>query len=239
MHSLLVHGAKGAMGQVLMDMLTGMDHIHAIGLDPRADMANKPWDFLEEIDLIIDFSHFSQVDRLIDQAMAYQVPLVIATTALSQNTLDKLEEASKTIPIFLSDNYALGLQVLIHLAQEAIQRLEDFDVEIIEAHHRYKQDAPSGTAKMILQGLQEKQALKPVFERQAKRQAGEVGIHAIRAGTITGSHQVLFAGQDETISLHHQAYSKEIFAKGAYQAGRFLLLKEPGLYSMKDLLERI
>ena len=170
---------------------------------------------------------------------------MIATTGLSAEQKEQLAEAAKEIPLFFSANMSLGINLLISLAKKAAALLEEsFDIEIIERHHNQKIDAPSGTALAIADGISEvlKNPPEYVYDRHSvrrKRKKNEIGLHAVRGGTIVGDHEVLFAGNDEVIELKHSAASKEVFAVGAVKAAKFLAGKRPGMYSMTDLVEEL
>ena len=195
--------------------------------------------------MIIDFSHPSALEPLLAYATAHKIPAVIATTGLSAEQKEQLAEAAKEIPLFFSANMSLGINLLISLAKKAAALLEEsFDIEIIERHHNQKIDAPSGTALAIADGISEvlKNPPEYVYDRHSvrrKRKKNEIGLHAVRGGTIVGDHEVLFAGNDEVIELKHSAASKEVFAVGAVKAAKFLAGKRPGMYSMTDLVEEL
>ena len=192
-------------------------------------------------DVIIDFSHPSALDSVLLYAAAHKLPAVIATTGLSTEQVDRIKTAANTIPAFWSGNMSLGINLLLELTKKATAVLSDFEVEIVEAHHNQKLDAPSGTAFMLADAVSSAspQARKYEYDRHShrrKRDKNEIGIHSIRGGTIVGEHEVIFAGRDEIIKLSHSAQSKEIFAVGAINAARFLIGKPAGLYDMSDLV---
>ncbi len=196
----------------------------------------------KEIDIVVDFSHFSKIDALLDKCVERKYPLVIATTGLSGDTLSKIVEASKIIPILLSTNTSLGISALNSILEKLSPKLEEnFDIEIIEKHHNKKIDAPSGTALTLLETIQNSLSDKYeiVYGRKglAKRNEKEIGVHAVRGGTIVGEHTVIFAGEDEIIEVTHKALSKKIFAVGALKCADFLIDKSPKLYTMKDIFE--
>jgi len=232
MNKILIHG-MGPMGQMVDNYFDG----HKIYFDPSKDSLS---DIDSDIDIIIDFSHHSVIDNLLDFANKKHIPVVLCTTGLSYTTEQNIIKYSRHIPIFKSGNMSLGINVLIELAKLGARSLKNFDIEIIEKHHNKKIDAPSGTAFMIAEAIQSIQALTLEhgrFGNDAKRNVNTIGMHAIRGGTITGEHTVLFAGTDETIELTHQATSKAVFAKGAIEAAHFLLKQSNGLYDMSDLLK--
>ena len=173
------------------------------------------------------------------------MPAVLCTTGYNEAELQMIEEASREIPVFRSANMSLGVNVLRHLVQEAARALgEDFDVEIVERHHRMKADSPSGTALMLYDSVKDatETLRQPVFGRYgrtAQRQPGEVGIHAVRGGTITGEHEVCFYGDGEELILTHRAEKRSLFARGALRAAAFLMDKSAGKYDMQDLIEEM
>ena len=203
----------------------------------------SPAEINVDADVIIDFSNPSLLDSLLDYAISKKMPIVICTTGLSESQIERINNASKLIPIFFSGNMSIGVNLLIELAKKATSVLgSSFDVEIIEKHHNKKIDAPSGTALMIANAVNSvsAQKLDYVYERKtlkAPRTNSEIGIHSVRGGTIVGEHDVIFAGKDEVLTLSHSAQSKEVFAVGAVNAAIFLLTKPAGLYNMRDLLK--
>lgn len=177
---------------------------------------------------------------MLSYALKTKTPLVIATTGFTKEQLETIKEASKIIPIFHSSNMSLGVNVMLKLVKEAAKALKGFDIEIIEKHHNKKVDAPSGTAIMVANAV--KEVLPEVtynygrHGRDAKRMENEVGIHAVRGGTIVGEHEAIFAGLDEEVMISHRAQSKDIFANGAITAAKYLVNKEAGYYNMDDML---
>lgn len=171
------------------------------------------------------------------------MPAVIATTGLSDEQVAKIHETAKEIPLFFSANMSIGISLISELAAKAARVLEgSFDIEIVEAHHNQKIDAPSGTALMLANSISDALTEKPHYEfdrhsKRQKRDKNEIGIHAIRGGTIVGEHEIIFAGLDEIIKISHSARSKELFAVGAVNAALYLKGKEPGFYSMKQLID--
>ncbi|MCI7205247.1 MAG: 4-hydroxy-tetrahydrodipicolinate reductase, partial [Clostridium sp.] len=196
---------------------------------------------VEELaDVIIDFSHHSTIDDTLSYAIKTKTPIVIATTGFNEEELEKIKKASNIIPIFHSSNMSLGVNVLVKLVKEAAKSLNGFDIEIIEKHHNKKLDAPSGTAVMIANGVKEvlpdSEYIYGRHGRSDKRSSNEIGIHAIRGGTIVGEHTTIFAGHDEVVEIKHSAQSKDIFAKGAIAAAKFLVKQEAGYYNMNNML---
>ena len=193
-------------------------------------------------DVIIDFSHPSALEGLLELARKTSTPLVLATTGLDETQLAQVRAAAEHTPIFFSFNMSLGINLMSALARMATKVLGgQFDIEIIEKHHRRKLDAPSGTAIMLAQTVSSELNSPPeyVHERYSKRSPrgqNEIGMHAVRGGTIVGEHELLFAGQDETLSITHTAYSREVFATGALSAAKFMAGNAPGLYDMNDLI---
>lgn len=193
-------------------------------------------------DVIIDFSNPAALEGLIDYSVKNRIPAVIATTGLSRAQIRLLEKASQSVPIFFSANMSLGINLLIDLVKKAARLLEqNYDIEIIEKHHNQKLDAPSGTALAIADSInsvleQKQEYVYDRHSRRKKRSKTEIGIHAVRGGTIVGEHSVIFAGNDEIIEIKHSAMSKEIFGTGALRAARFLYGKDPGMYDMNDLI---
>ncbi len=193
-------------------------------------------------DVVIDFSNPLALDTVISYSVKNKIPAVIATTGLSQSQIKLLEKASESIPIFFSANMSLGMNLLIDLVKKAAKLLEqNYDIEIIEKHHNQKLDAPSGTALAIADSInsvlsQKQEYIYDRHSRRKKRSKTEIGLHAIRGGTIVGEHSVIFAGNDEIIEINHSAMSRDIFATGALRAARFLYGNDPGMYNMNDLI---
>lgn len=248
--NILVSGCCGKMGQVLCKLINSKeDCTVCAGLDINQN-SNSDFPIFStinalnvETDVIIDFSHPDCLDGLLSFAIKNQKPIVICTTGFSEEQMEKIKSASKNIPIFFSGNMSIGINLLIELSKIAAKAIgKNFDIEIIEKHHNQKIDSPSGTALMIANEIENcfNKKIPFVFDRHSKREKrskGEIGIHSIRGGTIVGEHEVIFAGNNETISLSHSAQSKEVFAEGAINAALFLINKVPGLYNMSDLLK--
>lgn len=246
---VIVNGCNGLMGQVLVEEICKDSELTVIaGIDRNSNIKKNDFTVVKEIlqlkeapDIIIDFSHPSSLGSLLSYSSQRHVPLVIATTGFTTDQIETIKEASKTTPIFYSANMSLGINVLLNMVKKIATILNDsFDIEIIEKHHNKKIDSPSGTAFMIANGINEElnNSKTLTFGRRTskdKRETMEIGIHAIRGGTIVGEHQVIFAGMDEIIEISHKAASKSIFATGAIKAAKFLLLKDNGLYGMTDL----
>ncbi len=249
---IIMHGCNGHMGQVI-SQLAEQDPgtVIVAGID-IADQRKNSYpvytnieDCQEEADAIIDFSTAKAVDALLDYSVKRQIPAVVCTTGLSEAQLAELEESAKKVAILKSANMSLGINTLLKLLQDAAKVLASagFDMEIVERHHRLKVDAPSGTALALADSLNEAMGntYHYVYDRSQKREKRddkEIGISAVRGGTIVGEHEVIFAGPDEVIEFKHTAHSKAVFGKGALEAAKFLAGKVPGLYNMSDVIER-
>lgn len=248
MIQVLLTGCGGRMGKVVAEMCNQFEDMNVCaGVDPTLPNCSFPVyascsDVAERADVIIDFSFHTAISDILNFAMANKIPAVIATTGFSAEELQLIEEAKKIIPVFRSANMSLGVNILCQLAKKAVKFLPDFDIEIIEKHHNQKVDSPSGTALMIADEIASvlPNQINYVYGREGicgKRTKQEIGIHAVRGGTIVGEHDVLFAGAHETVTISHSAGSREILANGAVCAARFLLQQKPGGYSMKDIFE--
>lgn len=227
----------GAMGQMVHKNFTS--DMNLVGKVSIGELTSL-YEIDEHIDVIIDFSNPVNLDMIIDYATKNNTPVVIATTGYSDEQKEKIKELGTKVPVLWSSNYSLGVILLNRLVREITPILKDsFDIEIIEAHHNKKIDAPSGTAKMLLASVEEAGDFKVVNGRvgASKREPyKEVGVHAVRGGTIVGEHEVIFAGNDEVLTLKHSAQSKAIFAVGAIKGAKWLLDKKPNLYNMEDVL---
>ena len=245
-----MHGCNGAMGQVISEIIEESESaVMAAGVDFKDD-GHNPYPVFKnledcnvDVDVIIDFSSTKATDRLLSYVAEKQIPLVLCTTGLSEEQLKKVEETSKKTAILRSANMSLGVNILLKLVNTAAKVLADadFDIDIVEKHHKLKVDAPSGTALALADAVNE--ALHNEYEyvydrsqRRIKRPKKEIGISAVRGGTIVGQHDVIFAGQDEVIEFHHTAYSKAIFGKGAVSAAIYLAGKPAGMYDMSDVI---
>jgi len=250
MTKVLINGYLGRMGAFLIDLASERDDIEVVGgVDYKEPETSYPFatytDYTaiaEKPDVIIDFSNPSALDNILAYALENNVPTILCTTGYSEEQLQKIEAASKKIAMFRSGNLSTGINLLIELAKKAASVLyPDFNIEVIEEHHNQKLDAPSGTALMIADEMSSvlDDDIDYEYDRQAKRgkrPVNEIGIHSIRGGTIVGEHEVIFAGPDEVIRISHSAASRKIFANGALNAAVFMNGKEPGMYSMKDVL---
>lgn len=247
MTNMILSGCMGRMGKAISAIVSETADANIVcGIDIAAGDAGYPVysDFSEvseSADVIIDFSHPSNLENMLHFAKERKMPVVVATTGLSEEQKASLKETAKEIPVFFSANMSLGINLLIRLAKQAAKILENnFDIEIIEKHHNRKLDAPSGTALAIADGIAESLTTAPeyVYERHSvrkQREKNEIGLHAIRGGTIVGEHDVLFAGPEETLTISHSATSREVFAQGSVRAAQFLSGKPAGFYSMDDL----
>lgn len=251
MLKLMLVGALGRMGRAVAAAAAEREDCTILcGVDREASetlafpVYSSFDDVQEQADCIIDFSNPGALPGLLDYALRTGTPAVIATTGLSAQQIDSIRAASEKVPLFFSANMSLGVNLLAALAKKAAEILGDsFDIEIIEKHHNRKLDAPSGTALMLASALEEGLSYSPeyTYDRHAvrkQRDPHEIGIHAIRGGTIVGEHEILFAGRDEMVTLSHTALSREVFAVGALNAALFLPGQAPGLYSMKELVEQ-
>lgn len=249
MINILLNGCNGKMGQNIAQCARFRNDLAIVaGLDVSPNESapfpvyTNTSDIKEKIDLIVDFSHPNSLDSIIGYALEKKLPIVIATTGFSEEQKNRIEKAASEIPVLLSANMSLGINLLIQLVRMAVKTLYgSFDIEIIEKHHNQKVDAPSGTALAIADAINaaiSPNHMKYVYDRHSsnqKRTRDEIGLHAIRGGTITGEHTVLFAGNDELLEIKHTALSKGLLAEGALKAATFLHKKEPGLYRMQDI----
>ena len=196
-------------------------------------------DFSIEPDVVIDFSHPDNLKSVLQFVEEKKCSLVYGTTGLNDEQIQALKETSKNVPIFYSANFSYGIAVFEQILKKFAPLLKnDFDMEVVEAHHNQKQDAPSGTAKMLVEALDPEHEYKKVYGREGfvgKRQH-EIGIHALRGGSVAGVHTVYFFGDNETLEIKHSANSRQIFVNGALKAASFIKDKEPGLYSMEDMM---
>lgn len=249
MINILMSGCNGRMGQVITRLSEQFDDLKiAAGFD-ISDSKNNSYPVFTDIekcdvkvDVIIDFSNPAAFDSVTGYASSRKIPLVMATTGLTQAQKKCLESTAEQIPVFFSANMSLGVNLVIDLVKKAAKVLESsFDIEIIEKHHNQKLDAPSGTALAIADSInsvldQKQEYMYDRHSRRKKRSKNEIGIHAVRGGTIVGEHSVIFAGNDEIIEVNHSARSKDIFGTGALKAAQFISRQKPGMYSMTDLI---
>ena len=249
MTNILIHGCGGKMGRVVAELVKNETGCKVVGgIDPGMPELEFPvYPSCEacnaEADVIIDFSTATAIPALLDFACSKKIPVVLCTTALSDETIQLMQETSKETAVLKSANMSLGVNLLLELVQRAANILADsgFDIEILEKHHNQKIDAPSGTAMAIADAINQAmdECYHYVYDRSGvrqKREKTEIGIHAVRGGNIVGEHDVIFVGRDEVVELNHRATSREVFAVGAVKAAKFLAGKPAGLYTMKDVL---
>ena len=248
MIKILLNGCLGKMGQAVEACINEReDMMISCGVDIADGDKTYPvytcfYDVQDKPDVIIDFSNPLVLDDMLAFAVKNQTPVIICTTGFSDAQVQKIKDTAKQIPVFYSGNMSLGINVLIALSKMAAKVLyNSFDIEVVEKHHNLKIDAPSGTALMIADAINEEiGGAQYVYDRHAyrkRREHNEIGIHSIRGGTIVGEHEVIFAGHDEVVSLKHQAQSKGVFAAGAVNAAVYMKDKPAGLYDMSDVLK--
>lgn len=248
---IIMHGCNGKMGHTISRLVADDDTcriVAGIDVDTHTDFDYPVFTSLDactvDADVVIDFSVAPAVASLLDSALSKQLPVVICTTGLDDTLVKRIHDLSKELPILFSANMSLGINLLANLVKKATQILAPagFDIEIVEKHHNQKLDAPSGTALYLADSANEvldtdynyRYDRSQVREKRPKK---EIGIHAVRGGSIVGEHQVIFAGQDEVIELNHMATSKGVFAVGAISAAKYLAGKSAGLYDMSHVIE--
>lgn len=249
MTNVAISGACGKMGRVIADICANRNDVNVIAGIDKIGEAYADFPIVREFsqlpskpDVIIDFSHPSALEPMLEYCKGAGVAAVIATTGYTAEQTETIKAAANVIPVFFTFNMSLGINLLAKLAKQAVNVLGDqFDIEIIEKHHNQKIDAPSGTAIMLANAINDEAGDKYglVYDRhsvRAKRTKNEIGMHAIRGGTIVGEHEIIFAGRDEVISLKHEAHSKSVFAVGSVNAAIFLATQGAGLYDMGDML---
>ena len=245
---IILSGAGGRMGKAVSEAVALSGDCEIVcGIDVSPVALPYPVyttfeEIKEEADVIIDFSHHSALGAVLDYAKAHKLPAVIATTGHNEDECAYMEAASKEIPVFYSRNMSIGINLMIALTKKAAAVLgTSFDIEIVEEHHSKKLDAPSGTALMLADAIRDTLDgnTEYVYDRHLERRErakGEIGIHSVRGGSIVGEHEVIFAGKDEVVRIHHSAYSRDVFAKGALSAAAYLKEKPAGFYNMEDML---
>ena len=247
---IIMHGCNGHMGQVISGLVAQDPNAEIVAGIDIADQGKNTYPVYTnmkecqvEADAIIDFSSAKAVDALLDYSVERQIPVVVCTTGLSDEQLAKVQETARKVAVLRSANMSLGVNTLLKLIQDAARVLAPacFDMEIVEKHHKLKLDAPSGTAIALADSLNEAMdnQYHYVYDRSQKREKRddkEIGISAVRGGTIVGEHEIIFAGADEVIEFKHTAYSKAIFGKGAIEAAKFLAGKPAGKYDMSDVI---
>ena len=251
MVKILMHGCNGKMGRMITEIVKNEeDTVIAAGVDKFTGIPNDYPVFEKiaqrdvDVDVVIDFSNAGAVDELLDYCVEKSLPVVLCTTGLSDEQLKKVDECSEKIAVLKSANMSMGINLLLKLLKDAAKVLAPagYDIELVEKHHNQKLDAPSGTALALADSINEAMGneYEYVYDRsqvRKKRDAKEIGISAVRAGTIVGEHEVIFAGTDEVIEFKHTAYSRSVFAKGAVEAGKFLAGQPAGMYDMGDVIQ--
>ena len=250
MIKILMHGCNGRMGQMISGLVRDEEEMMIVaGVDTYQGVSNEYPVFGsidacdDDVDVVIDFSNAAAADAVMEYCAKRQIPLVFCTTGLSEEQLQKLEDTAKQTAVLKSANMSLGINLLLKLLKDAAKVLAPagYDIEIVEKHHSQKLDAPSGTALALADSINEAMDGSYVYtydrsQVRRKREKKEIGISAVRGGTIVGEHEVLFAGLDEVIELKHTAYSRSVFGKGAVEAARFLAGKPAGMYDMSDVI---
>lgn len=241
---IIVNGAQGRMGEAIIDCAKVDTQIAMVA---ELDMGDDLSSVIDLGDAVIDFSHHSAAPGVAEICGGNGKALVIGTTGHSDAELDSIRAAAASIPVVLAPNFSVGVNTLFWLTRKAAEILgPDFDLEVVEMHHRLKKDAPSGTAKRLAEILAEVRGLAYATDARHGRQGivgertdGEIGVHAIRGGDVVGDHTVIYAGQGERVELTHKASSRQTFARGAIRAAKWAKSREPGLYDMQDVLDLV
>lgn len=251
MVKVLIHGCNGRMGQMITGLIKEDEQVEvAAGVDAFTGISNT-YPVFENIhscdvkaDVVIDFSNAAAVEGVLDYCVENQVPVVLCTTGLSEEQLEKIREVSDKVAVLKSANMSMGINLLLKLLKDAAKVLgpAGYDIELVERHHNQKLDAPSGTALALADSMNDamNHEYTYVYDRsqvRQKREKKEMGISAVRGGTIVGDHEVIFAGPDEVIEFKHTAYSRSVFGKGAVEAAKFLAGKPAGMYDMSDVIQ--
>ena len=250
MIKILMHGCNGKMGRMITEIAKQDQDVEIVaGVDKYTAVANEypVFETISECDVdadaVIDFSNAGAVDELLDYCVEKKLPVVLCTTGLSEEQLARVKEVSERIAVLKSANMSMGINLLLKLLKDAAKVLAPagYDMELVEKHHNQKLDAPSGTALALADSMNEAlgNEYEYVYDRsqvRKKRDVKEIGISAVRAGTIVGEHEVIFAGTDEVIEFKHTAYSRSVFAKGAVEAAKFLAEQKRGMYDMGDVI---
>ncbi len=250
MVKMIMHGCNGRMGQMITNIVEKEDDISIVaGIDLFGGQKNDypVFETLDacdvDADVVVDFSGAKAVDGLLDWCLKTKTPVVLCSTGLSEEQLKRVDEVSKEVAILRSANMSLGINTLMKVLTEVAPIFAEagFDIEVVEKHHRMKLDAPSGTAIALADSVNDafEDKYEYVYDRSTRREVRpdkEIGISAVRGGTIVGEHDVIFAGLDEVVTFSHTAYSRGVFAKGAVQAAKFLAFKEAGMYDMHDVI---
>jgi 4-hydroxy-tetrahydrodipicolinate reductase len=236
--NLLIYGIRGKMGTIIKELAIQDSYWNNVyGLCRNTD---KPADDVK-FNVLLDFTHESTIDRVLQLGLERGLPIVIGTTGYSEQQLKKIKEASTRIPILQATNMSLGMNLLFALVEQTASILKDkVDIEVLESHHNRKKDAPSGSAVTIVEsierGLNEPRKHQYGREGECPREKGEIGIHSVRGGNIVGYHEANFINELESIKISHEAYDRKVFAQGALEAAKFIIGKESGLYTMRDVL---
>lgn len=252
MTKIIMYGCNGRMGTIISELCEKDDAVTIVaGVDKFGEnrfsypVYTSIMDCKETADVVIDFSNVSAIPELLTYCTEKQVPCVLCTTGLSKELLEDVTKASEKVAILKSANMSLGINLLMKLLKEASLVLANagFDMEIVEKHHNQKLDAPSGTAIALADAINEEfdNAYEYVYDRSTRREKRpekEIGISAVRGGSIVGEHDVIFAGADEVITFSHTAYSRAVFGKGAVEAAKFLAGKTAGMYDMSDVIQK-
>ena len=242
MTKVILHGACGRMGQEVQALIANNDALELVAMVDAMGSEGVYTDIAQcnvEADVIIDFSSAAATDALLAYAVDKNIPVIIATTGHSAAQIEAIHAAAEKTAVFYSANMSLGVYLLVALAKQTAAMMPDADIEIIETHHNRKVDAPSGTALMIANALKTvRESAQFVFGRQgaSKRQAGEIGIHAVRRGNIVGTHEVIVSTDNQSITLKHEAHSRALFAEGAVSAALYMDGKTAGLYDMNSIV---
>ena len=250
MTKMIMHGCNGRMGHMIIDLVKEDANIEVVaGVDAFGESSydfpvfKSLADCNVEADVIVDFSSAAAVDGLLEHCVSKKVPVVLCSTGLSPEQLDKVKEASKSVAVLKSANMSYGINALLKVLKEVSPLFAEagFDIEIVEKHHNQKLDAPSGTAIALADAINDAfdEKYDYVYDRSSRREKRpkkEIGISAVRGGTIVGDHDVIFAGHDEVVTFSHRAYSRAVFGKGAIEAAKFLAGKAAGMYDMADVL---
>lgn len=233
-------GATGKMGKAILERINNFKDCKISAKFNSTNNLDELDDFCKNADIVIDFSTPVILEKLIDSALKFNTKLVIGTTNLNPSHFKLLEQAAQNLPILYSANMSVGANLLGYLAREAAKILDNYDIEILEAHHRAKKDAPSGTAIMLAEMIAAEKKLDITLERgNNARKKNQIGIASLRGGNVHGTHEIFFLGEDETITLKHEALNKNSFADGAIKAAMWLYDKPPALYSMFDFYDSL
>ncbi len=242
----IVNGAKGRMGAQIVSMLEKESCPHTLlyGVDINAAEGDtylkSLFDITEKADCIIDFSHHSATREICDYAIKTSIPVLFATTGQTEEEHELIKECSKSVPVFMSANMSVGIAILANFAKTVAAAMPDADIEIVEKHHNRKLDAPSGTALLLANEIKTVRSDAELVcgrSGMAKREKNEIGIHAVRGGSTVGIHEIIISTDSQTITLSHEAHTRELFAEGAVSAAAFLAGKDAGFYNMYDMIK--